>query len=139
MQRLPAISCGCTMVAISYILYALSALEGIKINTLSPQSTIVVICACGLSICVYTCLVAPCSIRRFGYAVRKEVQIRRMNLLGLVSLFGTSACTWKHVSGWCARSSIKFKGMHIVLILIHIQSLHSKYEADPHLSMPSQG
>ena len=86
LQRLPGISCVSTVVAIAYILYALADPQGIKVvHSLPPQAAIVVICGCGILICVYTCLVAPCSIRRFGYAIRPEVQIRRMSLLGLVS------------------------------------------------------
>lgn len=85
LQRLPFIACGATIVSIAYILYALSTSQGLKLNSLTPQGAIVVVCACGIAVCIYTCLVAPCSIKRFGYAIRPEAQIRRMNLLGLVS------------------------------------------------------
>lgn len=86
LQRLPAISCGVTVVSIAYILFALSSPHGLRINTLTPQGAIVVMTACGMAVCTYTCLFAPCSIRRFGY-IRPAVQIRRMNLLGLVSFY----------------------------------------------------
>ena len=72
------------MLMLSVILYALASPQGVKINTLSPQGVIIVLCAAGAFVCCYTCLVAPCFIRKLGYAIRPEVQIRRMNLLGLV-------------------------------------------------------
>lgn len=86
LQRLPTISCAVTIVGIGYILYALASPQGYTINKLNPQGAVVVVCACGIGVSLYTCLIAPCSIRRFGYATRREAQIRRMNLLGLVRL-----------------------------------------------------
>ena len=72
------------MLSLGVIFYALASRQGAKINTLSPQGVIIVLCAAGTFVCVCTCLVAPAFIRKLGYAVRPEVQIRRMNLLGLV-------------------------------------------------------
>ena len=91
LQRLPIVSAVATVVAISFLLYALSTPSGIKINTLPPQGVILVISSCAIFVCLYTTLLAPCSIRRFGYAIRPEAQIRRMNLLGLVS-FTAGSC-----------------------------------------------
>ena len=85
MQSLPGISCGATMVTVCYILYPLPAPQGIQINTLSPQGVIIVLCAAGTAVCLYTCLAGPFVIRKLGYAKRPEAQNRRMNLLGLVS------------------------------------------------------
>ena len=84
LQRLPAIGCVSTMLIMSFILYALASPQGVKINTLSPQGVVIAICAAGTLTCLYTCLTAPATIRKLGYAIRPEVQIRRMNLLGLV-------------------------------------------------------
>ena len=84
MQILPAIACATTMLTVSVVLYALASRQGVRINTLSPQGVIIVMCAAGSAMCIYTCLAAPASIRKLGYATRPEVQIRRMNLLGLV-------------------------------------------------------
>ena len=92
LQRLPFISCIVTIISIAFILYALSTPQGLKLDTLTPQGAIVVVCACGMAVCIYTCLVAPCSIKRFGYAIRPEAQIRRMNLLGLVCCFPLLLC-----------------------------------------------
>lgn len=84
LQRLPGIACGGTIVSICYILYALVTPQGFRINTLSPQGVIVVLCACGSAISIYTCLAGPSTIKKLRYAIRPEAQIRRMNLLGLV-------------------------------------------------------
>lgn len=91
LQRLPMAVCGAAQISTAYILYALSAPGGIKINTLTPQGTVAVICAIGIAVCVYTCLLAPCIIRRCGFGIHQETQIRPacINLLGLVSFAGT--------------------------------------------------
>ena len=73
-----------TMLTLSVIFYALASPQGVKINTLSPQGVIMVLCAAGTFVCFYTCFTAPATIRKLGYAIRPEVQIRQMNLLGLV-------------------------------------------------------
>lgn len=87
LQRLPVLFCGAAQITTAYILYALSAPGGIKINTLTSQETVIVICACGVAMCVYVCLFAPCFIRRSGFGIHQEPQIRRINLLGLVGFF----------------------------------------------------
>lgn len=84
LQRLPVFFCGAAQVSTAYILCALSAPGGIKINTLTPQGSVVVIFACGIAICIYTCLFVPCIIRRCGFGIHHQTQIRRINLLGLV-------------------------------------------------------
>lgn len=96
LQRLPAISYGVNVVLVAYVLYALSTPNGVRINTLTPQGAIVVMIAWGMAVCIYTCLFAPCSIRRFGY-IRQPVQIRRMNLLGLVSFCAHAVCDAQQV------------------------------------------
>ena len=84
LQRLPGIACGGTTVSICYILYALVTPQGFRINTLSPQGVIAVLCVGGTVVSIYTCLTGPSTIKRLGYAIRPAAQIRRMNLLGLV-------------------------------------------------------
>ena len=73
------------MLILSVIFFALASPQGVKINMMSPQGIVIILCAAGTFVCLYTCLVAPATIRKLGYAIRPEVQIRRMNLLGLVS------------------------------------------------------
>lgn len=82
------------MLSISVILYSLASRQGVRINTLSPQGVIIVLCAAGSAMCIHTCLAAPASIRKLGYAIRPEVQIRRMDLLGLVGwlIYSQTVC-----------------------------------------------
>ena len=94
LQRLPSIACFTTITCVSYILYALVAPYGLKINCLTPQAVVLVLCTSGIAACVVTTLAIPTIVRKFGSVAPPEVQIKRMNLLGLVSsLLSLTQCT----------------------------------------------
>ena len=116
------------MVSWSVILYALTSRQGVKINTLSPQGVIMVLCAMGSLLCVLTCLAAPSMIRMLGYAIRPEAQIRRMSLLGLVG--------WLAYIQWGHRAALATSRLCTTLHLTsHASALCFHWQSAVHYSI----
>ncbi|DBA79749.1 TPA: hypothetical protein ACH3X1_008414 [Trebouxia sp. C0004] len=81
--RLPLIGCFTAVVNTCYILYALVSPTGFKLNNLSPQGVIIVLCVCGTVGCMSTGLFVPLVVKGSRMVKPPVPTITRMNLLGL--------------------------------------------------------
>lgn len=103
LQRLPSIACLTTATYVAYILYVLAAPNGLKINTLSAQAILILLCTCGAGACILTTLFIPVVVSKFGSMAPREAQIKRMNLLGLVSPYRPQSL---HLNLGCTASGV---------------------------------
>ena len=66
------------------LLYSIGSPQGFTVLNILPQLAVVVLAAAGIVFCVLTCLAVPRFTRQLRTRGPAIMQLKRMNLLGLV-------------------------------------------------------